>query len=182
MAAVETSVTMIKSLEEMEKAYEIRRQVFMEEQGEPEDEQFDGNDFCAAHLLAFWKGQPVGTMRLRMVSGSDGGTIIWERLSILREAREGNPWLFRKILKAARHYTDLMGVKNVIGIVEDQKLMRFWQIYGGKLTSEEPLDFRGHKYRPIRLTIERPESGDLPTLRQAITSVPETFAETRGSL
>ena len=182
MAAVETSVTMIKSLEEMEKAYEIRRQVFMEEQGEPEDEQFDGNDFCAAHLLAFWKGKPVGTMRLRMVSGSDGGTIIWERFAIIKHAREGNPWLFRKILNAAVHYSNLMGIENVIGIVENPKLMRFWKLYGCVTTDEEPLDFRGHKYKPMRLTLKSPKQDKQPTLRDAIMAVPDVFEETRSSL
>ena len=182
MQKAETRVSMIKDLAEMEQAYDIRRQVFMVEGGEPEDEQFDGNDFCAAHLLAYWKGEPAGTMRLRIVSGSDGGTIIWERMAILKDAREQNPWIFRALMNSARHYTEMMGIKNVIGIVENPKLMRFWRIYGGKETGEAPLDFRGHKYRPIRLTIDREESVPTPTLRQAIMAVPEVFNETRGSL
>lgn len=181
MTNTETTVTMIKTLQEMEEAYEIRRQVFLEEQGELEDEEFDGNDFCAAHLLAYWKGKPVGTMRLRIVSGGDGGTIIWERFAILKDARERNPWLFRKILNAARHYTDLMGVQNVIGIVENPKLMRFWRLYGGKDTGEEPLALGGHTYRPIRLTIKRETPPSQPTLREAIMAVPQVFEDTRRS-
>lgn len=179
MKGGETTVTMIKSLAEMEQAYEIRREVFLVEGGENEEEEFDGNDFCAAHLLAFWNGKPVGTMRLRIVSGGDGGTIIWERFAILKDAREKNPWLFRKMLNAARHYTDLMGIQNVIGIVENPKLMRFWRIYGGKDTGEEPLLLGGHTYRPIRLTIKRETPPSQPTLRQAIQAVPEVFEETR---
>lgn len=175
----ETTVSMVKDLKEMEQAYDIRRQVFVIEGKEDEDVEFDGNDFCAAHLLATWKGTPVGTMRLRIVSGNEGGTIIWERMAILKEAREANPWLFRALMNSARHYTDLMGIKNVIGIVENPKLMRFWQIYGGKETGEEPLEFNGHTYRPIRLTINRDEPQEELTLRQAIMAVPEVFEETR---
>ena len=182
MQTNEITVSMIKDIKEMEEAYAIRREVFMVEGGEPEEEQFDGNDFCAAHLLAVWKGKPVATMRLRIVSGTDGGTIIWERMAILKDAREQNPWIFRSLMNNARHYTDLMGLKNVIGIVENPKLMRFWQIYGGKETGEEPIDFRGHKYRPIRLTINRKKPAETPTLRQAIMAVPEVFAESRSAM
>lgn len=181
MASQDTSVVMVKSLQEMEQAYEIRRQVFLVEGGESEEEEFDGNDFCAAHLLAYWHGKPVGTMRLRVVSGSDGGTIIWERLSITREAREGNPWIFRKILNAARHYTELMGIENVIGMVENEKLMKFWQTYGCIQTDEEPLDLGGHTYLPFRLSLKRMTPKGEPTLRSAILAVPQVFEETRRS-
>lgn len=181
MPKSETTVIMVKNLAEMEQAYDIRRQVFLVDGGENEEEEFDGNDFCAAHLLAFWNGEPVGTMRLRIVSGSDGGTIIWERFAILKDAREKNPWLFRKILNAARHYTDLMGIENVIGIVENPKLMRFWRIYGGRDTGEQPLTLGGHSYRPIRLTIQREKPREELTLRKAIMAVPQMFDQTRGA-
>lgn len=176
------SVVMVKTLEEMQEAYDIRRKVFMDEQGEPEEEQFDGNDFCAAHLLAYADDEPVGTMRLRIVSGTDGGTIIWERMAILKKSRESNPWLFRHILKAARHYSEMMGMRSAIGIVENPKLMRFWEIYGGVQTDEEPLDFRGHKYKPMRLTLGTPKTEKQPSLREAIMATPEVFEETRNSL
>ena len=182
MPNTETTVIMVKNLTEMEQAYDIRRQVFLVEGGENEEEEFDGNDFCAAHLLAYWNGEPVGTMRLRIVSGSDGGTIIWERFAILKDAREKNPWLFRKILNAARHYTDLMGIKNVIGIVENPKLMRFWRIYGGRETGEQPLAMGGHTYSPIRLTIKRDQPRSQPTLREAIMAVPQVFEDTRRAV
>ncbi|MEM6617919.1 MAG: hypothetical protein AAF631_01290 [Pseudomonadota bacterium] len=178
----ETTVVLVRDMAQMQAAYDVRRQVFLVEGGENEEEEFDGNDFCAAHLLAFWNGKPVGTMRLRIVSGSEGGTIIWERLAITKDAREANPWLFRKILNAARHYTELMGLKHVIGIVENPKLMRFWRIYGGKDTGEAPLDMGGHTYRPIRLTIKRDSPMPTPTLREAILPVPQMFEETRRTV
>lgn len=179
MQKSETTVSMVKSMEEMQQAYDIRRQVFVIEGQESEEIEFDGNDFCAAHLLAHWNGEPVATMRMRIVSGNEGGTIIWERMAILKDARERNPWIFRALMNSARHYTDLMGLKNVIGIVENPKLMRFWRIYGGKETGEEPLELDGHTYRPIRLTIDRDKPQEELTLRQAILAVPEVFDETR---
>ena len=50
MQTNEITVSMIKDIKEMEEAYAIRREVFMVEGGEPEEEQFDGNDFCVQTL------------------------------------------------------------------------------------------------------------------------------------
>ncbi|HCX10824.1 MAG TPA: GNAT family N-acetyltransferase, partial [Hyphomonas sp.] len=43
----------------------IRSAVFLSEQDCPYEEEFDGNDFCATHLLLKAKGRPVGTLRIR---------------------------------------------------------------------------------------------------------------------
>ncbi len=182
MPKVETTVSMVKNLAELEEAYDIRRQVFMVEGDEPEEEQFDGNDFCATHLLAHWKGETVGTMRLRIVSGANGGTIIWERLAILKDVREKNPWVLRSLLKSARHYTELMGLNTIIGIVENPKLMRMYRHYGFSKTGETPLIFRGHAYTPMHMKLDKQTQDDAPTLRQAVLAQPEVFAESRAGL
>ncbi|MEJ6710232.1 MAG: hypothetical protein QNK92_15805 [Amylibacter sp.] len=100
-------------------------------------------------------------------------------MAIMKDARERNPWIFHALINSAHHYTDLMGLKNVIGIVENLKLMRFWRICGSKETGEAPLELDGHTYRPIRLTIHRDEPQEELTPRQAIMAVPEVFDETR---
>lgn len=45
-------------------ASEIRRQVFIDEQNVPQDEEWDGLDTECLHFLAMLDGQPVGTARL----------------------------------------------------------------------------------------------------------------------
>ncbi|GAA5169984.1 MULTISPECIES: GNAT family N-acetyltransferase [Halomonadaceae] len=47
-----------------EQASEIRRQVFIEEQAVPQEEEWDGRDDECLHFLARLDGQPVGTARL----------------------------------------------------------------------------------------------------------------------
>lgn len=47
-----------------EQASEIRRQVFIEEQAVPQQEEWDGRDDECLHFLARLDGQPVGTARL----------------------------------------------------------------------------------------------------------------------
>ncbi|KLN61785.1 hypothetical protein WH96_05695 [Kiloniella spongiae] len=177
-------VSIVKTLEELECAYDIRREVFMAEGGEPEDEQFDGNDLCSVHLIARWNERICGTMRIRIISMDEGGTVIWERLSVLKEAREKNPWIFRSLLLNAKRYTEMMGLKTVIGIVEDPKLMRFWKLYGFKPTGEEPLNYRGHEYVPIKLSLEtikgKVKVREEVSLRQAVRAFPDVFAQAQG--
>ena len=47
-----------------EQASEIRRQVFIEEQAVPQEEEWDGRDDECLHFLARLDGQPGGTARL----------------------------------------------------------------------------------------------------------------------
>ncbi|HPV02100.1 MAG TPA: GNAT family N-acetyltransferase [Clostridiales bacterium] len=50
--------------DEMEQVYGIRREVFIEEQGVPEDIEMDGRDDEAVHVLAVVDGEPAGCGRL----------------------------------------------------------------------------------------------------------------------
>jgi predicted GNAT family N-acyltransferase len=43
---------------------EVRKEVFVEEQAVPLDEELDGKDPTTFHVLARWDGEPVGTARL----------------------------------------------------------------------------------------------------------------------
>ena len=61
----------------------IRRVVFIEEQGVSVEDEVDGKDPTAIHLLASNDGQPVGTARLLL---SDGVGKIG-RVAVLKEAR-----------------------------------------------------------------------------------------------
>lgn len=62
---------------------EIRRRVFIEEQGVTEAEDVDGLDPVALHLLAMQDATPVGTARI-LVEGAVGKI---GRVCILKEAR-----------------------------------------------------------------------------------------------
>ncbi|WP_259782626.1 hypothetical protein [Aestuariispira ectoiniformans] len=172
-------VKIAETLEDLEAVYAVRRKVFMmDDDNEPEEEQFDGNDLVATHLLAMMDGNVVGTMRLRIISAACGGVMIWERLSILREVRESNPWVFKKLVNAAQEYRKMMGVESVIGIVENPRLMAVWRRMGFHQTGEQPLVYRGHKYVPMaqrfgaELKVE-----ELPSLREAVLTVPKVFSE-----
>ncbi len=66
-------------------AYDIRRAVFVAEQGVSEALELDGRDDEAWHLLALQAGRPVGTLRMRVLEA--GALAKIERVAVLPEAR-----------------------------------------------------------------------------------------------
>lgn len=79
-------------------ASEIRRQVFIEEQNVPINEEWDGLDPECQHFLALLDGQPVGTARL-LPDAHIG------RVAVLADARGTGIGLLlmQAAIEAARH-------------------------------------------------------------------------------
>jgi predicted GNAT family N-acyltransferase len=69
----------------LESVFMIRRRVFVDEQGVGEELEIDAHEAEARHLLALCDGEPVGTLRLRLVG--DQRTAKIERVAVLAEAR-----------------------------------------------------------------------------------------------
>ena len=67
-------------------AYEVRRDVFIEEQDVPEEIEMDGRDETATHFVVYdtEADRPVGTARIRYV---DEDTAKAERVAVLAEYR-----------------------------------------------------------------------------------------------
>lgn len=57
---------------DLEPAFEVRRDVFVDEQGVDEAIEIDGRDPDATHVLAEVDGEPIGTARLREVEPGTG--------------------------------------------------------------------------------------------------------------
>jgi predicted GNAT family N-acyltransferase len=57
-------VIAIESPDDLQKAFTIRRRVFIEEQQVPEEIELDADDARAFHALALLDGEPVGTGRM----------------------------------------------------------------------------------------------------------------------
>jgi predicted GNAT family N-acyltransferase len=56
----------------IEDAFDVRRDVFIEEQGVSEDEEMDGRDDRATQFVAYDEDHPVGTARVREPADSVG--------------------------------------------------------------------------------------------------------------
>ncbi|MCP8970110.1 GNAT family N-acetyltransferase [Ectobacillus ponti] len=66
------TVARINQENELEQAFQIRKEVFVKEQGVPlEDEfdEFDTLDGAAQHILVYHENAPAGTARIRWVDG-----------------------------------------------------------------------------------------------------------------
>jgi predicted GNAT family N-acyltransferase len=68
---------------ELRRALELRRRVFCEEQGVSEEEEYDGRDEDALHLVAVRDGRVLGTCRLLR----DGDTVKLGRMAVEAMAR-----------------------------------------------------------------------------------------------
>jgi ElaA protein len=63
---------------------ELRRRVFIEEQGVSQSDEWDGLDDASVHLLAIEDGLPVGTARLRILADGQAKA---ERVAVLADRR-----------------------------------------------------------------------------------------------
>lgn len=78
------AVSIIKSDEDLNAAFAIRRAVFTDEQGVSEADEFDGLDDGATQYLMTLGGLPVGTARSRQI---DASTCKIERVAVVRDQR-----------------------------------------------------------------------------------------------
>lgn len=96
--------------EDLKKAFDIRIEVFVEEQGVPlEDEldEFDKLNGQCEHILVYLNEQPVGTGRIRLVDGF--GKL--ERICILKPYRKFG--LGKVIIKALEEVAEKEGVSKI---------------------------------------------------------------------
>ncbi|MCE7794784.1 GNAT family N-acetyltransferase [Salipaludibacillus sp. CUR1] len=69
--------------DELKDVYKVRREVFILEQGVPEEIEIDNKENEAIHFVVYREGLPVGAGRLR----TEETTAKAERVCILKEAR-----------------------------------------------------------------------------------------------
>jgi predicted GNAT family N-acyltransferase len=87
-------VELVTGEDGLDAAIAVRREVFVEGQGVPEDRELDGRDDEATHFLARDGDEVVGTARMREYhdgEGEDPRTAKVERVAVL-ESRRGEGW------------------------------------------------------------------------------------------
>lgn len=120
-----------RTLNDMMMITAIRSAVFMSEQECPYDEEFDGNDLCAAtHILGFIDDEPVACLRVRFFA--DFAKI--ERLAVRHEYR--NSRLSFQIVWAGIELARKKGYRKLYGHAQD-RLVKFWSRFGFKPVEEQ---------------------------------------------
>ncbi len=77
-------IVQVAGSDDLSDAHDVRRQVFLVEQGIAGEAEFDATDEAAQHLVAYDSDKPVGTARIRIVDSKAK----LERFAVLKEYRD----------------------------------------------------------------------------------------------
>ena len=102
---------------------ELRRKVFIDEQGVPKEEVFDELDFTAKHIVLFDNEVPLATARV--IRENDSWRI---GLVAVDESKRGQH-LGVKVMRSAIEYVNANGGK-VISLTAQQQVSGFYQKLG----------------------------------------------------
>jgi predicted GNAT family N-acyltransferase len=117
------SVTIARTLEDMMRVITIRSAVYIAEQECPYDEEYDGNDFSATHLLGYVGNEPVACLRVRYFA--DFAKI--ERLAVRREFRKTR--IAFQVVRAGIELCRAKGYRRLYGHSQ-KRLLNFWGRFG----------------------------------------------------
>ena len=101
----------------------IRSAVYMAEQECPYDEEFDGNDFSATHLIGYVGNEPAACLRIRYFADF----VKMERLAVRHEFRKTR--LAFKIVRAGIELCRAKGYRKIYGHSQ-KRLLNFWSRFG----------------------------------------------------
>lgn len=142
------TVTVVSSIEDLWKVFSIRAATYMAEQYCPYREEFDGNDFCAAHFLGFVDEEPAACARMRFFSDF----VKLERIAVRQEFR--NTRLLFHLARAAMDFARKKGFREMYGHPTD-RMYKFWQKLGGQpIEGERKVVFSDVQYREIRVPLK----------------------------
>jgi predicted GNAT family N-acyltransferase len=113
------SVRVARSVDDLMRAVAIRGAVYIGEQECPYDEEFDGNDFSATHLVGYVDGEPAGCMRIRYFA--DFAKV--ERLVVRKEFRSSG--LARQIVHDSVALCQDKGYERIY-VYAQKRLIGFW--------------------------------------------------------
>lgn len=117
------TVTVARSIEDVMRVMTIRSAVYMAEQECPYEEEFDGNDFSATHLIGYVGNEPAACLRIRYFADF----VKMERLAIRREFRKTR--LAFKVVRAGIELCRAKGYRKIYGHSQ-KRLLNFWSRFG----------------------------------------------------
>jgi len=123
VAERELTVTLSRTMEDLMRVVSIRSAVYIGEQECPYDEEFDGNDMTATHLLGYVGNEPAGCLRIRYFAGFAK----IERLAVRREFRHTR--LAFQLVKAGIQLCQKKGYSRLYGHAQ-KRLVNFWSRFG----------------------------------------------------
>ena len=117
------SVAVARSFEDLARVISLRAAVYMAEQACPYEEEFDGNDLSATHLIGYVGDEPAGCLRIRFFA--DFAKI--ERLAVRAEYR--NTRMAFALVRAGIELARVKGYRRLYGHAQ-KRLVGFWSRFG----------------------------------------------------
>lgn len=125
-------ITVARTFDDLMRVAAIRNAVYIGEQECPYDEEYDGNDLSATHLLAYIGDEPVGCLRLRFFADFAK----FERVAVRPEFRKSRAAIH--LIQAGLKFCQKKGYRRVLGHAQS-RLTSFWTRFGFR-----PLEGRSH--------------------------------------
>jgi predicted GNAT family N-acyltransferase len=136
-------------MEEMARVIAIRGAVYVGEQQCPFEEEFDGNDFTATHLICHKGNEPVGCMRIRYFADFAK----FERLAVRNESR--NQGLAGRIVDTAIELSRKKGYR-VLYAHSQKRFLEFWEQRGfTRMAGARDFVFSDFNYTEVKLETEK---------------------------
>jgi predicted GNAT family N-acyltransferase len=149
-------ITVARTFDDLMRVAAVRNAVYIGEQECPYDEEYDGNDLSATHLLAYIGDEPAGCLRLRFFADFAK----FERVAIRKEFRKSRAAI--KLVQAGLKLCQKKGYRRVIGHAQI-RLANFWTRFGFR-----PMEGRKHfvfsDYDYIEMVAELEQDPDAVTL------------------
>jgi predicted GNAT family N-acyltransferase len=134
-----------RTFEDLCQVVSIRSATYIAEQYCHYAEEFDGNDFCATHIIGYINGDPAGCVRLRFFASFAKV----ERLAVRADYR--NSRLAFILARQAIHHCQKKGYTKIYGHAR-LDLIPFWKIFGFSRRSDRlDFSFANIKYAELEL-------------------------------
>lgn len=127
-------VKIVKTKQEHDDAFAIRKKVFVEEQGVPLHLEYDAEDAAATHFIMYEDDKPIGAARLRSI---DNTVAKIERVCILQDQRGKK--LGALMMKEMESYAISMQIKT-LKLHAESYAIPFYEKLGYVVTSPEFMD------------------------------------------
>ena len=136
----EITVSVARSFDDLMRIVSMRTSVYITEQSCPYEEEFDGNDLSATHMLGYVGGELAGCLRIRFFA--DFAKL--ERVAVKREFRHTR--LSFHMSRAAIEFCRVKGYRRIYGHAQ-KRLVNFWSRFGFKpLSGRQELVFSDYDY------------------------------------
>ncbi len=141
--AIKTKIA--RTFEDLCQVVSIRSATYIAEQYCHYSEEFDGNDFCATHIIGCINGDPAGCIRLRFFASFAK----IERLAVRADYRKSR--LAFILARQAINHCQKKGYTKIYGHAR-LDLIPFWKIFGFTRRSDRPeFSFANIKYAELEL-------------------------------